>query len=116
MLPLVGSTMVPPGSRLPSRSAARIICSAGRSFEEPPGFVVSIFIASVDVMPWISLIRLSLTSGVLPIRSRTLSAISVPCKRESDASLPQAIAARVSLCAPVPRRPGRGSGARLSAP
>ena len=46
VLPLVGSTIVPPGRSRPSRSAARIISSAGRSFDEPPGLVVSIFIAS----------------------------------------------------------------------
>ena len=35
-----------PAAADPSRSAARIISSAGRSFDEPPGLVVSIFIAS----------------------------------------------------------------------
>ena len=94
MLPLVGSTIVPPGCSWPSRSAARIISSAGRSFDEPPGFVVSIFIVSTHGMSWISLIRFSRTSGVLPIRSMTLSAISVPCSRASAASFPQAMRTR----------------------
>ena len=46
MLPLVGSTIVPPGWSSPSRSACRIISNAGRSFDDPPGLEVSIFIAS----------------------------------------------------------------------
>ena len=104
VLPLVGSTIVPPGCRRPSRSAARIISSAGRSFAEPPGFVVSIFMTSTDGMSWISLIRFSRTSGVLPMRSITLSAMWVPWSRESDASSPQAMGAQY----PAPR--GVGSG------
>ena len=63
VLPLVGSTIVPPGCSRPSRSAARIISSAGRSFDEPPGLVVSIFMASTLGICSISLIRRSRTSG-----------------------------------------------------
>ena len=83
VLPLVGSTMVPPGRSSPSRSAARIISSAGRSFDEPPGLVVSIFIASTHGSASTSLRRARRTSGVLPIRSMTESAISVPARRSS---------------------------------
>jgi hypothetical protein len=82
---------VPPGCSEPSRSAARIISSAGRSFDEPPGFVVSIFIARMHGRSWISLMRFNRTSGVCPMVSMTLSAICVPCSRASAASLPQAI-------------------------
>jgi hypothetical protein len=83
VLPLVGSTMVPPGRNSPSRSAARIISSAGRSLDDPPGLVVSAFSASTHSMPWSSLTRFMRTSGVLPIRSMTESAISVPARRGS---------------------------------
>src|SRR5438067_1273836 len=38
VLPEVGSTIVPPGLSLPSRSAASIIGRPMRSFTEPPGF------------------------------------------------------------------------------
>ena len=41
MLPLVGSTITPPGFSRPARSAASIIGSAMRSFTEPPGFMCS---------------------------------------------------------------------------
>ena len=95
VLPLVGSTMVPPGCSEPSRSAARIISSAGRSFDDPPGLVVSIFIASTHVMPWISLVRFRRTSGVLPMRSSTLSAMEVPCNLASADSSPQGMRASV---------------------
>jgi hypothetical protein len=95
VLPLVGSTMVPPGFNRPSRSAAMIISSAGRSFDDPPGLVVSIFIASTQSIPWISLVRFSRTSGVLPMRSSTLSAIDVPCSRTSVESSPQGMRAMV---------------------
>ena len=64
MLPLVGSTIVPPGRSKPSRSAWRIISNAGRSFDEPPGLDVSIFIASTQGNASISLTRLRRTSGV----------------------------------------------------
>ena len=84
VLPLVGSTIVPPGWSSPSRSAARIISSAGRSFDEPPGLVVSIFMASTLGMCSTSLIRRSRTSGVLPMRSTTDGAIAVPARRGSS--------------------------------
>ena len=78
MLPDVGSTMVPPGFSRPARSAASIIATAGRSLTLPPGFVVSSFTASVATRPCDSDSRGSLTIGVLPMRSRMESAISVP--------------------------------------
>jgi hypothetical protein len=83
VLPLVGSTMVPPGCNRPSRSAARIISSAGRSFADPPGLVVSLFIASTAGNCSSSIVRFIRTSGVLPIRSITESAIAVPSSRGS---------------------------------
>ncbi len=83
VLPLVGSTIVPPGRSRPSRSAATIISSAGRSLDEPPGLPVSIFIASTLGICSSSLIRFIRTRGVLPIRSITESAIAVPSSRAS---------------------------------
>ena len=49
MLPLVGSTIVPPGASAPERSAASIIPSAMRSFTEPPGFRYSTFASTSAV-------------------------------------------------------------------
>src|SRR6056297_224721 len=83
VLPLVGSTIVPPGSSWPSRSAARIISNAGRSFADPPGLVDSFFIANTHPMSSSSLSRLSRISGVSPIVSITESTISVPASRGS---------------------------------
>ncbi len=79
MLPDVGSTIVPPGFSRPSRSAASIIVTAGRSLTLPPGFVVSSFTASMATSPCDSDSRGSLTIGVFPMRSRMESAISIPC-------------------------------------
>src|SRR5580692_3929681 len=67
VLPLVGSTMTPPGFKSPSRSAASIIVSAGRSFELPPGFIDSSFTSTST--PWGVRSRLNRTRGVSPIRS-----------------------------------------------
>jgi hypothetical protein len=69
VLPLVGSTMVPPGFSSPSRSAASMMRVAMRSFDDPPGFRYSTFASTVAAMPAVTL--LSRTSGVLPTRSRT---------------------------------------------
>ena len=44
MLPLVGSTMTPPGASSPEASAASTIASAMRSLMEPPGLARSSFI------------------------------------------------------------------------
>ena len=75
MFPDVGSIIVDPGLRRPSFSAASIIARAGRSFTLPPGFVVSTFATTGHAIP--SVTRVRRTMGVLPIRSRTESAISI---------------------------------------
>ena len=85
MLPDVGSTIVPPGCRSPSRSAASIIAIAGRSFTEPPG----------------------LNSSTLAIRSH--------CELGADATQPhhRRVADEVEQsCRPPPL--GHGSGASLA--
>jgi len=43
VLPLVPSTMTPPGFNRPSRSAASMIARPMRSFTEPPGLKNSAF-------------------------------------------------------------------------
>jgi hypothetical protein len=69
VLPEVGSTIVPPGCRRPSRSAASIIASPIRSLTEPPGFRYSSFAA---IVPGTSReIRASVTIGVPPTSSST---------------------------------------------
>src|SRR5262245_27026648 len=83
VLPDVGSTMVPPGRSRPSRSAASTISSAGRSLDDPPGLVVSSFATNVHATRWVRASRPSLTSGVLPMRSSTDSAMSGPAERSS---------------------------------
>src|SRR5690606_28635651 len=72
VLPEVGSTIVPPGFSSPDASAASIILVAMRSFDEPPGFRYSTFTSTVAAIPSVTL--LSLTRGVLPTRSSTVSA------------------------------------------
>src|SRR6187402_781364 len=72
VFPEVGSTMVPPGFRRPSRSAASMIRVAVRSFDEPPGLRYSTFTRMVAATPSVTL--LSFTSGVLPTISITLLA------------------------------------------
>ena len=86
MLPDVGSTIVPPGLSRPSRSAASTIATAGRSFTDPPGFVVSIFAMRSHVSPRPT--RASRTSGVSPMRSRTESATSISPAIARDGTLP----------------------------
>ena len=61
--------IVPPGFSLPVRSASSIIFTAMRSLIDPPGFKYSTFTRTVAAIPSVTLF--SLTSGVLPIRSRT---------------------------------------------
>jgi hypothetical protein len=51
VLPLVGSTIVPPGFSLPSRSAASTRAIAARSLIEPPGLSASIFATSCGREP-----------------------------------------------------------------
>src|ERR1700761_5684543 len=69
VLPELGSNRVAPGVRRPSSSASRIIWRAMRSLTDPPGFWPSIF----PRMRTFGLgdRRLTSTSGVLPIMSRT---------------------------------------------
>lgn len=66
MLPLVGSTIVPPGWSAPLSSAASIMRRAIRSLTEPPGLKYSTLARTVAWMPAVTL--RSLTSGVLPTR------------------------------------------------
>jgi hypothetical protein len=74
VLPLVGSTIVPPGFSFPSRSAASIRAIAARSLIDPPGFSASIFATSCGRRSLPS--RDSRTSGVSPTASRIESLIS----------------------------------------
>src|SRR5687768_10810943 len=67
VLPLVGSTMVPPGLSLPSRSAASTILMAIRSLTDPPGFMYSSLARTSGLAP--SVTRESWIRGVLPTRS-----------------------------------------------
>jgi hypothetical protein len=67
VLPLVGSTIVPPGRSSPLASAASIIRAAIRSFAEPPGFMYSTLASTVADSPAVTAPRR--TSGVPPIRS-----------------------------------------------
>src|SRR5688572_26270763 len=73
VLPVVGSTMVPPGLRAPLRSAASTIATPMRSFTLPPGLRDSTF-ASTAAPPARGS-RRSRTRGVPPMRSSTESAI-----------------------------------------
>src|SRR6266699_2545577 len=70
VLPEVGSTIVPPGFSLPSRSAASIIGRPMRSFTEPPGFRYSSF-ARICAPPGGESLS-SRTIGVAPTSSRTV--------------------------------------------
>ena len=76
VLPLVGSTMVPPGFSSPSRSAASIILTAIRSFTEPPGFRYSTLASTSGLASPVT--RVSCTSGVLPTRSMSDVTYSTP--------------------------------------
>src|SRR5690348_3174963 len=69
VLPLVGSTIVPPGRSAPSRSAASIIARQMRSFTLPPGLKLSSFAHTSPDTPWSCGNRVSRTTGVAPIRS-----------------------------------------------
>src|ERR1700690_4101249 len=72
VLPLVGSRMVLPGKRAPSRSACSIILSAMRSLMLPvglkPSSLAKIFTLGLGLSRRIS------TIGVRPIKSRMLAA------------------------------------------
>ena len=66
MLPDVGSTIVPPGL---SRPRAGVVDHADRrrSFDDPPGLVISALTTTLQGLSLATCFRL--TSGVLPIRS-----------------------------------------------
>ena len=74
VLPDVGSTMVPPGLSLPSRSAASMSATATRSLIEPPGLSDSTLATSCGVRP--APRRDRRTSGVSPMASRIESLMS----------------------------------------
>src|SRR4051794_18636235 len=74
VLPEVGSMIVPPGRRRPSRSAASTRRMATRSLIEPPGLKYSTFATSCGVTP--APMRLRRMSGVSPTVSRTESLMS----------------------------------------
>ncbi len=74
MLPLVGSTMVPPGWSAPEASAASIMRVAMRSFTEPPGLRYSTFASTVGASgPRWAVTEFNRTRGVFPMSSTTLS-------------------------------------------
>src|SRR5919112_6381900 len=75
VLPLVGSTMVPPGCSSPLASAASTMRTAIRSFTEPPGLRYSTLASTSGASgPRWRVTDDSRTSGVLPTRSMTDSA------------------------------------------
>src|SRR5215218_11013583 len=75
VLPLVGSTIVPPGCRAPLASAASTIRTAMRSFTDPPGLRYSSLASTSGASgPRSRVTEFSRTSGVLPTRSTTDSA------------------------------------------
>src|SRR4051794_22709420 len=74
VLPEVGSMIVPPGRRRPSRSAASMSFRATRSLIEPPGLNDSSFATICGASP--CPIRLRRMSGVLPTVSRIDSLMS----------------------------------------
>jgi len=71
VLPLVPSTIVPPGLSAPLRSAASMIGSPMRSFTDPPGLKKSAFAYTGVRIPVVT--RCSRMRGVQPIVSRTES-------------------------------------------
>ena len=71
VLPLVPSTIVPPGLSEPSRSARSMIGRPIRSFTDPPGLYISAFAQTGVRMPRVTCV--SRISGVQPIVSRTES-------------------------------------------
>src|SRR5215217_7318581 len=75
VLPLVGSTIVPPGCRAPLASAASTMRTAMRSFTDPPGLRYSTLASTSGASdPRSRVTEFSRTSGVLPTRSTTDSA------------------------------------------
>ncbi len=70
VLPAVGSMIVPPFFRTPSRSARAIIPTPMRSLTDPPGLRNS-SLAKIAASFGLGML-INWTMGVLPIRSRTL--------------------------------------------
>src|SRR5687768_1467803 len=84
VLPLVGSTIVPPGFSAPLASAASTMRTAMRSFTEPPGLRYSSLASTSGASgPRSRVTEVSRTSGVLPTRSITDSAY---CTKEPPRS------------------------------
>ncbi len=81
VLPAVPSTTVPPVSSRPSAIALRMMPSAARSFTDCPGLRNS-HLPRIS-QPVASDARFSRTSGVLPMRSRTVRFIAAPVGLES---------------------------------
>src|SRR5918994_3329601 len=75
VLPDVGSTITPLGFKRPSRSAASIMATAGRSLTLPPGLNSSTLASRSHESP--APTRPRRTSGVLPTRSSSDSATSM---------------------------------------
>src|SRR5215831_15214053 len=73
VLPAVASTMSPPGLIAPRLSASRIICRAGRSFTDCPGFMNSALPRIAQ--PVAADARFSAISGVFPIAATISSRI-----------------------------------------
>src|SRR5262245_43963883 len=74
VLPLVGSMIVPPGRKSPSRSACSIMARQMRSFTLPPGFAASSFAQISACRSASSGRRDTRTTGVDPIRSSVVLA------------------------------------------
>src|SRR5436190_17892687 len=75
VFPLVGSSSPRPGSSSPAASAVSIIERATRSLIDPVGFSPSSF--AYRPTSGLGDSRVSSTSGVLPIRSRMLGAVTL---------------------------------------
>src|SRR5215475_10703599 len=108
VLPLVGSTSVPPGRSSPDCSAASIMRSAIRSLTEPPGLQYSTLASTSCYTP--AATEPSRTSGVLPTRSITDSENSMPerlgCARHIYAGTDGIL--HLSAAAGITREVGRG--------
>src|SRR5581483_3858072 len=90
VLPLVGSSSARPGSSSPDASAASIIASATRSLIDPVGLAPSSFAYSCT--PAFGASRVSSTSGVSPIRSRTLGASLLATRHRGEQDHRRALA------------------------
>src|SRR3712207_5201644 len=107
VLPDVGSMIVPPGLRRPSRSAASTRRIATRSLIEPPGLKYSTLATICGTRP--APMRASRTSGVSPTVSRMESLMSgSSVVRGSRASIPSTIRNEVESLHQS-QRPGRGA-------